>query len=315
MWPRAVRHPRNHPSPYSTNMATGFAPDDSAAEKADITVQASVKSDYGSSGKDFDYPLGFSRIAALQEEFDNTVFFRKFKSPVLRRILYSEGRLAFLANLLPESDRSEDNNLRALTTNQTRLPGQAPIKAPQDDLMNEFGEEFVTYATLVSWFRKMEELHPVPQPQIEDIKKYLLDEDVLEKETYDLLMNPPEDMASIRRPLPRWMTKVIHGPVSKCIERFGLSWHPNRSLLVGIGRCTQIAAAIPLVTLPVGIMFLYNLGKAASFGVAVGFTVVFAVVMMAAAHDNKEKTLVGICAYWGILMTIAAQLAAPTNHY
>jgi len=71
-------------------------------------------------------------------------------------------------------------------------------------------------------------------------------------------------------------------------------------------RATVVFFVLIMLLLPTGLMYLLGLGRAASYGLVVGFAVVLFACFVA-SDATFERLLVGSCAYSAILITFLAQ--------
>jgi hypothetical protein len=73
-------------------------------------------------------------------------------------------------------------------------------------------------------------------------------------------------------------------------------------------KALRIASSVVLIVTPVGVLYLGELSKVQSFGVFVGFVVVFSAVMTFLMGSGGES-IVAQCAYVAVLVTVLAQLS------
>jgi len=67
-----------------------------------------------------------------------------------------------------------------------------------------------------------------------------------------------------------------------------------------------------MILTPMGLLYLVSLSKAASFGIVVGFTVIFILAMEFVVEAKAEAMLLGLCAYTAVLGTLMKQLGDNT---
>ncbi|KAL2015828.1 hypothetical protein VTK56DRAFT_4718 [Thermocarpiscus australiensis] len=262
------------------------------------------------------YPLGWPRLAAMQDRFNNMDMFRDFSYVAWRLILYKGGRLAFLCSELHRFDRERGENSRSLTKNQTRAPGHPPIRGDFDDLIAELDKEFEGYAAVCARYREMRRLHPVPREQYRDLLDHMAEKGMLDKEAY-VWMNSPDEFVSISAPPAPWLTRFLYSSVGKWLikktSRRGSDPHsrflPEVSLIATL-KAFQLISAIMFIFVPGGILLLNELTKPQAFGVLVGFTVVFTAAAVTATHEpDTHKTNVVVCAYMAIMVAFAVASA------
>lgn len=87
----------------------------------------------------------------------------------------------------------------------------------------------------------------------------------------------------------------------------------QQSLLVDEGtvewvlKCFLLFIGSILLVVPVGLLYLADLTKGQSFGIITGFTLLFGIVTMLSKNWEMYKTLVVVCTYYAVLITIAVQ--------
>jgi hypothetical protein len=80
---------------------------------------------------------------------------------------------------------------------------------------------------------------------------------------------------------------------------------PESALIIML-KTIQVLGAAALVFIPVGILWLAEPSKLQAFGVVVGSTTVFGVVVTSTNELNTHKTLGLVCAYMAIMVVFAA---------
>jgi hypothetical protein len=71
--------------------------------------------------------------------------------------------------------------------------------------------------------------------------------------------------------------------------------------------------SLAVILTPVGTLYLAPLSKAASFGVVVGFVVMFTISMIFVMGNATDSTLIALSAYMAVLVTFLGQLAMNGN--
>ncbi|KAK3378225.1 hypothetical protein B0H63DRAFT_240927 [Podospora didyma] len=266
-------------------------------------------------------PLGWPRQAGIDEQFPSEAIFHSFSYSLLILLRDAEMRAAFLQSKLFEF-HAQNKDLRGLNRHQTRLPGQ-PVD--EDDeykkLLDEQYEALTRYDTLVFQYRQMKQLHPVPRPQFRDTFRHMVAGRMFNREVYDVWMASPDEFVSIDEPLRSCMINIFYSAFGKWLmAKFASkgneeqSCFPRHSVIIGIGRAFHVLVIVPLVAVPLGILFLYEMTLASSLGLILGCTVLFSCVMMAATQKAEAKeTVLVICAYIAVLGGISAQLASANT--
>jgi hypothetical protein len=83
----------------------------------------------------------------------------------------------------------------------------------------------------------------------------------------------------------------------------------SSALVMGVLKALAVGFVLFMLLGPMGIMYLLGLGTSASFGLVVGFVVVFCVAFMATGA-TLEHVLVGTSAYVAVLASILVQTQA-----
>ncbi|KAM7221657.1 hypothetical protein V8F06_002865 [Rhypophila decipiens] len=267
-------------------------------------------------GKDYqDYPLGLPRLAAYYVQFKNADSFRSHRYPLVRAILDTGLRCASLESKLGEHDRTHTAHLKGLTDNHKRRPGQQPVQDEYEDLMRDLKQELLEYHKLLRCLQDTQQLHPVPVTQYTDILRMVTGEEMLNEEAYALLFDSPHNMVSVSTPsnaapianfirskYGRWFLRCLSredsDPHSRLVPEATAEW---------VLKCFFIVIGSILLIVPVGLLYMANLTKGQSFGVITGFTLLFGIVTMISKDWEMHKTLLAVCAFYAVLLTIGAQ--------
>ncbi|KAK0720437.1 hypothetical protein B0H67DRAFT_187688 [Lasiosphaeris hirsuta] len=263
-------------------------------------------------GSDLERPLGWARLAAMPDYVNNADIFRTYSYLSVRLIQYSGGRLAFLQAKLDEYDQRENIHLRGLTGYQTRVPGCPEVQGEYDLLMEAMVEEYLQYTRLVSGYKQMLQLHPVPRPHYEDMLGPILRDNMLNMDGL-MWMNSPDEACSVSKPLPKVMVWLLHCRLIKRLLRSqaesGSRFIPLNTITILHQAFVTLQALTPLIT--IGILFLGGLTKAQSFGVVVGSTAFFSFAITATQEMDMQKALQPVCALGAVFVAVMVFAVPP----
>ncbi len=83
------------------------------------------------------------------------------------------------------------------------------------------------------------------------------------------------------------------------------------SILLIIHRGLITLCALALLV-PIGLLFLCELTKTQSFGIVVGFTVIFSLAITLSQETDMHKALYAVCGFSAVLVTVMVQLVGTT---
>lgn len=169
-----------------------------------------------SGNEDSEPPLGWPRLAAMHDQFNNLCVFRDFSWVLWQLTLYKGRRLAFLSNRLRQFDRDRTEHLRGLTEYQKRLPGQTVAPSDYDVLMEEIERGYNEYWPLCERRQQLHRLHPVPREQWEDLLRHAVERGMLDRDAY-AWMDSPDEFVSPSPPPPAWVVRFVYSRVGKWI--------------------------------------------------------------------------------------------------
>ncbi|KAK0635396.1 hypothetical protein B0T17DRAFT_612269 [Bombardia bombarda] len=145
-------------------------------------------------------------------------------------------------------------------------------------------EETLKYITLVQRYQYIRQLPRVPEANYRYILDLAIGEKMLEKEACVIEKSSSGDGGRSR---------LLRRDYLELFLRF----------------CLVMAAAL-LLLIPLRLLTLLELSRAESFGVIVGFTMLFGTAMMSLQDVDMHRILLGVCAFTAVLATVSAAQSA-----
>ncbi|KAK3378224.1 hypothetical protein B0H63DRAFT_548151 [Podospora didyma] len=269
-------------------------------------------------GDDYEkHPVGWPRLAAIQQQFSNADIFRSFDYIGLRLILHAAARVAFLEDKLAGFDNDQSTTpLRSLTESQTRPPGHSHVNNDYDTLMADLKEAYLEHTTLLCKYRDLRQLHPVPRPHYRDMLRCMIEEGKLDRDAYGW-MKSPDEFVSISEPPHRLMLWLLYSTFGKWLMKKAVSQGSTsggsssrflrQDFLGLVARLTMAITGVLVVSIPLGILYLGGLNNPRSFGAIVGFAIMFTIGMVITQEVDTHKVLFGVCGFMAVLVTVAGQ--------
>ncbi|KAB5575517.1 hypothetical protein GE09DRAFT_595023 [Coniochaeta sp. 2T2.1] len=253
------------------------------------------------------YPLGYPRFAAMQDSRHTGGIYRRFGRLIARCQLYNEGRLDNLEQQLEDHDGDPTTDTRGLTARQTRRVGEPDVPDQLDLIMEEMNKEVPRYLELLRLDRDTQQLlSAYPQEVLalynDGKSQCMLDESGLRPADHidDFVYTRPRLYHNGIRPL-------LYSKYGD--ELFGRILAGRQLPSAGVARVLQtllVLFVLFMILSPAGFIYLRETSAAVSYGLVVGFAVLFCFAF-AAADTTFEHFLVGVCAYAAVLIGVLEQ--------
>ncbi|KAK3933551.1 hypothetical protein QBC46DRAFT_433070 [Diplogelasinospora grovesii] len=219
------------------------------------------------------FESGWPRLAWTTEQTDNMHYVRGFFYSRLRLLIYKMGRVARLEAKLVEFDIEHNENLRNLTDDQKRDPGNPRNLDDQVRLLEDLNRELAEYDQIVKAYKEFRDFRPCSRSQFVNMLKHIIANEILEEEAYDVTMDAPDDFVYIAKPLPM-VGELMHcNPIArKLLGNYRSSdgtYVVSRDRIELVLSLGYIVSVTILIVTPAGILYLGDLSKSQSFGVFV----------------------------------------------
>ncbi|KAK0666859.1 hypothetical protein QBC41DRAFT_325053 [Cercophora samala] len=244
---------------------------------------------------------GVAELAGMFDWWPNWKFYRGFGWENWHLLLDSQYRIIYLSDQLRDYYKQHPEKARGPTANHKRPAGQPPVADELETIKAELRKEMDDYYKQRAYVNANEQHHEMHPEQWKIIDDWMTNSKNLDPEA-GIILRSPEDLIGLAEPPPHWIIQV-----SADISRRYHQWFkpackskheyiPMAMLTIIFKTITSIAAVL-LLLVPAGLLYLAPLDKGQVFAIIGVSTVIFCATVSAKTRLDTTTTALAGCAY------------------